>query len=273
MDFLSGRQRTCTTGGSLRVRLKAETTYSEIAEGTVRRLAVRRACAHHNLDLSPFHFLFEHAEPRLLLKIENLVQTVLCLSDVGRKADIQIRQHLQPVLDQVLIDAPIRRVQSTAQLIEQHHALVLAAPANLLQGTQSRDESWILIVAQLQNVLRLHDDVGVEHLLNFARRDRLLAPRWNWCSAFGALRASALAAKNRRRHCAHASGNHDRPQHRLHDFDSSSFRIRCNSIRPSGVRSITARSTNPTPLSPASAATSQSRSRAMSANNVSEGSS
>ena len=72
----------------------------------------------------------------------------------------------------------------------------LGAAADFLQRFVPRQELRVLVVTELQRILRLHQRVGIEHPLNFGRRD---------AAGSSVAAAGRGCARRRRRHPAPAA--------------------------------------------------------------------
>ena len=120
------------------------------------------------LNLSPFHELLEPAELRLLPHIQHLVDRVLSLPDLRGGSNIELLQGLDAILQQRLVRLGIER--QAPELLDGSSAFGLGPATDLLQRLESREKAGILLVAQLQLVLRLHERVGVEHPLDLRGR-------------------------------------------------------------------------------------------------------
>src|SRR5438093_6744862 len=67
------------------------------------------------LELTPFHVLFEHAELRLLTDVEHLIDGVVRLADFAVRPRLELIERLQAILDLRLVR--LRIVHKTPQLL------------------------------------------------------------------------------------------------------------------------------------------------------------
>src|SRR5581483_6188197 len=134
-------------------------------------LTIGLSGARHQLELPALHVLFEHAELRLLVDAQHLVDRVLRLLHLVGDADVELRERLHLLAHLRFVG--LRRVDELTQLLDQPHAVAERAAPHVEQRLEPRQELRELLVGDLQLLLRLEQRVGVEHPLDFARRDPL----------------------------------------------------------------------------------------------------
>src|SRR5581483_7043481 len=134
-------------------------------------LTIGLSGARHQLELPALHVLFEHAELRLLVDAQHLVDRVLRLLHLVGDADVELRERLHLLAHLRFVG--LRRVDELTQLLDQPHAVAERAAPHVEQRLEPRQELRELLVGELQLLLRLEQRVGVEHPLDFARRDPL----------------------------------------------------------------------------------------------------
>ena len=76
-------------------------------------------------------------------------------------------ERLDPILELRLVGLPLR--QQPPQLRDDARVLLECPPADILQRLVAGQEARILLVADPQLLLRLHQRVGVEHPLDLGR--------------------------------------------------------------------------------------------------------
>src|SRR5690606_7758064 len=137
--------------------------------------ALTRAGQH--VELLPFELLFEHAEPGALARVEHLVDSpVSRLHGLERRAIVRIERPRR-LVEPRLVRLP--RAQQLTELQNQPHALRLHATTRRVEFASAPDELRKLFIRKVERVLRLHDGIRVELILNVGRRDvtsGLLAP-------------------------------------------------------------------------------------------------
>lgn len=192
-------------GSIQKVRLKPDTTYckSELIFGSIR-LPGALTGPHQQFDFAPFHLFLEQAESSLLPQVEHLIDALECLADLGPDAGVEVAQDFELGSERLVLTGGLRQ---PAKFLQHSAALHLTSTTNVLQRLHAREESWKLIVTQLQLLLRLHHHVGVEEPLNFGGRHTLFG---EWARRRRDTRASLSGPGRQRHHRQCAGGHHDR---------------------------------------------------------------
>src|SRR2546426_11487324 len=155
------------------------TSSSILSGGLARRivllvallLAIGLTSSHQQLDLSTLHLLLEEPEFGLLAEVECRINSFVCLLNLIAATLIENLQRVEPISDLIVVAAVVRQ---PAQLLQQPVALLLRAPADILQRLELHQKLRVFVVGQLQLILRLDERVRLEHPLNLGRSDARL---------------------------------------------------------------------------------------------------
>src|SRR5438067_4974341 len=161
----------------------------------IRAILLTRA--HQQLQFSLLDFLLEDAEACLLAHIERLIDAVHGALNLAACACLELAQRAQPVAKIVFGNLAASAVGHAPQFLNDPHPLLLAAPARFLQHAQFRQKRVELRIVQAQKILRLHQRVGIQQLLNFARRQ----PGRRLCRRLGV----RGRARKKQRHAKHTT--------------------------------------------------------------------
>src|SRR5215213_632713 len=113
--------------------------------------AASLAGAHEQLDLPLLHRLLEDAEPRLLSRVQHLIDRLALLLNLAVRARLVIVKRLEPLLENDFIDRATPAGRHPPQLLEHPQTFALRPPPCLLPGANARQEARELLVAQLQH--------------------------------------------------------------------------------------------------------------------------
>jgi len=148
-------------------------------EAVRRRVPALSACrtlpaislpdSRQEVDLLAFDAIFEQSESCLLAGVEHLIEVHLCLADLGSRPGFDLVERLELIFDERVVDslAAIRGLHQPSKFLKHAVPLVLSATARLLERTQPDDERRVLVVPELQFLLRLHRHERVEELVEF----------------------------------------------------------------------------------------------------------
>src|SRR5262249_60537311 len=92
--------------------------------------------------------------------------TVKGLTNFGVHTRVEFVQCLQLRPQGVVLP---RTLQQLPDLLQDPSTLRLSSTTRFLEDLHAREKSWELFVAQLQRLLGLHHDVGIEEALDFTR--------------------------------------------------------------------------------------------------------
>ena len=133
----------------------------------------RTADAAEQIDLPAFELLFEQAEAGALAHVEDLVDLRESLGDRLVRGGVFTRERVERGADRAFVGVRVLRRGQAAEILNQTHPALLMLAAHVLQSAEAHDEIRVLLVGQLQLILRLQQRVGLEHPVELARRDRL----------------------------------------------------------------------------------------------------